>query len=109
MTPTQFKSYRERLNLSQSDTADLLGLEGPNGARTVRRWEAGDTAIPGSAGLLLTMIVEAITTYRLRLADYGKPGEVVLAGKPPGIERQATEAVAALLRKAGVKVEILDH
>jgi DNA-binding transcriptional regulator YiaG len=38
-TPEGFKAARERLGLTQSDLARILGL-GTDGGRTVRRWEA---------------------------------------------------------------------
>lgn len=107
MTPTRFKAARQQLGLSQSDLADLLGLEGDNRDRTVRMWEAGDRAIPASAARLLTMVVEAMATYRMVLAGYGPPGAVALRRKRSKEEQAATEAVAALLRKAGIEVDLI--
>ena len=42
MTPTEFKHYRERLNITQQQLADLWGHD----IRTIRRWESGQTEIP---------------------------------------------------------------
>ncbi len=43
MTPTEFKTARRELGLSQNALAKRMGVTG----RTIRRWEAGDTQIPG--------------------------------------------------------------
>jgi len=107
MTPAELKEARRKLGLSQSDLAGLLGLEGENRDRTVRMWEAGDRAIPASAARLLTMISEAMSVYRLQLADFGKPDAVALTRKLSGPEKAATEAVAGLLRKAGIRVDVI--
>lgn len=53
MTPTEFKAIRQSLGLSAAQLARLVGVES---GRTVRRWEAGDSAIPGPVRVLLTAI-----------------------------------------------------
>lgn len=59
MTPDQLKSARQRLNLSQGGLAAELRLGG-DGARTVRRWEHGERAIPGPVEVALEyMLSEA--------------------------------------------------
>lgn len=103
MTPTEFKEARLDLGLSQAEMGAVLNVED----RTVRRWEANEIAIPATVGMLVTMIREAMATYRLQLAEYGRPDAVRLAKKPSGPEKIATEAIASLLRKAGIKVDIL--
>ncbi|MGW3491867.1 helix-turn-helix domain-containing protein [Streptomyces sp. NPDC001054] len=45
MTPAAFKTAREALGLSDGWLGDHLGV----GARTIRRWEAGDTPLPARA------------------------------------------------------------
>lgn len=56
-TPTEVKAARQRLGLSQQELAEVLRL-GPNGERTIRRWEQGDVPITGPASLALEMLVE---------------------------------------------------
>jgi DNA-binding transcriptional regulator YiaG len=52
VTPTEFKQHRESLNLTQQQLADLWG----NDARTIRRWESGQTAIPTLAAWGIKML-----------------------------------------------------
>lgn len=59
MTPTQFKQARLRLGLSQSEMAETLGVEGEHGDRTVRRWESGERAVPGSVAKLIAFLLKA--------------------------------------------------
>ncbi len=46
MTPEQLREARQALGMSAAKLAEALRL-GRGGDRTVRRWEAGDRAIPG--------------------------------------------------------------
>ena len=48
VTPMELRRAREQLGMSAAALALALRL-GKNGGRTVRRWEAGDSAIPGPA------------------------------------------------------------
>jgi DNA (cytosine-5)-methyltransferase 1 len=57
MTPAEVKDSRHRLGLSQSGLAEVLRL-GPNGERTVRRWEQGDIPITGPASLAIELLLE---------------------------------------------------
>jgi DNA (cytosine-5)-methyltransferase 1 len=56
MTPTDIKQARKRLGLSQAELAGALRL-GPNGERTVRRWEKGEVPITGPASLALEFLL----------------------------------------------------
>jgi DNA-binding transcriptional regulator YiaG len=53
MTPSTFKSIRERAGLTQSGLAALLRVED---LRTIRRYEAGERAISGPVSLLMEML-----------------------------------------------------
>ena len=55
MTPTELNAARKRLGLTQSGLAEALRL-GPNGQRTIRRWESGDIPVTGPA----TVAIEAM-------------------------------------------------
>ena len=46
MTPNEFRQIRYKLRLSAQKMADAL-LMSPTSGRTVRRWEAGHSEIPG--------------------------------------------------------------
>lgn len=60
MTPGDLKEARRKLGLSTAALARALRL-GAQGARTVRRWEAGDSSIPGPAQVAIEfMLAEAI-------------------------------------------------
>lgn len=52
MTPERVKSIRGELKVSQEALAQMLRL-GPTGKRTVARWEAGDTPVPGPVSVAL--------------------------------------------------------
>lgn len=59
MTPADLKAARKALGLSQAGLAEALRL-GPNGQRTIRRWEAGDIPVTGPASVAIeAMIREA--------------------------------------------------
>ena len=60
MTPQEFKTHRNDLNLTLRGFAALLRM-GKHGWRTVQRWEAGTQYIPGYASLLM----EVITTRQI--------------------------------------------
>jgi transcriptional regulator with XRE-family HTH domain len=100
MTPARFRSLRERLGLSHPQLGRGLGVE----SKTISRWENGHSTVPPATAILMEMLAEAVTRYPLTLADCSEPA-------PPhdSTTDVATEAIASLLRKAGVKVEILDH
>lgn len=51
MTPAKFKRGRKVLGLSQKGLAEVLKIKSD---RTIRKWEAGERAIPGPAVVLMT-------------------------------------------------------
>lgn len=57
MKPVAVTAARKALGLSQQGLAEALRL-GPNGERTIRRWEQGDVPITGPASLALEMLVQ---------------------------------------------------
>ena len=58
MNPAAIKAARKALGLSQSGLAEALRL-GPNGSRTVRRWESGETPISGPAQVAIELMLSA--------------------------------------------------
>ena len=54
MTPTQLKKAREKLGVTQSELAEIVGLKW---GRTVRKWEGGESSIPGTVHMLLHMFL----------------------------------------------------
>lgn len=56
MTPRDLKSAREALGLSQAGFARLLGLDGADAARTVRKWELGERLAPPTVWTILHLI-----------------------------------------------------
>lgn len=52
MSADDIKSARQRLGLTQQGLAEALRL-GPNGERTVRRWEQGDVPVTGPASVAI--------------------------------------------------------
>ena len=57
MTPADLRAARQTLGLSTAKLAALLRL-GEHGGRTVRRGEAGDSAIPGPAQVAIELLLE---------------------------------------------------
>lgn len=55
MTPDEFRTSRERLGLTRDALASVLGVH----PRTVARWENNESAIPGPALAVLTMMLQA--------------------------------------------------
>lgn len=53
MTPAELKSIRQSLGLSAEAFARLLRIQS---GRTVRRWEAGDSDIPGPVEVICNWI-----------------------------------------------------
>lgn len=54
MTGAELRTIRTSLGLTTGAFARAVGLCGADGDRTVRRWEAGDSAVPGPVVRLLT-------------------------------------------------------
>ena len=52
MTPAAVVAWRKHLKLTQTDVAQLLGVD----IRTVQRWEAGDTRVSQMAQNLMDKI-----------------------------------------------------
>lgn len=53
MTPTKFKSIRERAGLTQDQLARLLRL---SDSRTIRRYEEGSRQVSGPVSILMEML-----------------------------------------------------
>lgn len=53
MTPTQFKKALSDLHLNSMDAASILQCAD----RSVRRWAAGDRAIPPTVAILLRLLL----------------------------------------------------
>jgi DNA-binding transcriptional regulator YiaG len=72
MTPADFKSARHALGLSAEGFAKLVRVQS---GRTVRRWESGDSDIPGPVTVLLTAALESAAVrnyFGLTLRDNGR-------------------------------------
>ena len=54
MTPTELRSHRERLALTQGAAARLIGVDG----RTWRRWENAEREIPEPVARLVALMHE---------------------------------------------------
>jgi len=53
MTPTELKAIRARLQLTQLELGQWLGIEGRDPGHTVRMWEIGKRGISGPITVLL--------------------------------------------------------
>lgn len=55
MTPAEIIAVRRRTGMTQPQFARFLRL-GPTGARSVRRWETGETPLPGPASIIYELL-----------------------------------------------------
>lgn len=69
MTPAEFKSARHALGLSAEGLAKLVQVQS---GRTVRRWESGDSDIPGPVVVLVQALMESRQVRR----HFGLPAEI---------------------------------
>lgn len=53
MSPSEIKSIRKRLGLTQTELARLLRI---SDIRTIRRWETGKVDISGPASVIMELI-----------------------------------------------------
>ncbi len=79
MTPAEIRASRQSLGLSQTGLAEALRL-GPNGERTIRRWEAGDIPVTGPA----SVAIELLVAQRIEARSDETPQEVRPEGQEPG-------------------------
>lgn len=59
MTPTDLRTARKALGLTQSGLAKALGLSPANGARSVRAWEKEGNTVPGPVQVAVRYMAEA--------------------------------------------------
>lgn len=82
MTGAEFRTLRESLGLSGDQLAQLLDVRD----RTVRRWEAGDQAVPDGAGedlaridaMLERAVLEMVDVLQEQIAEHGAPQSITL-------------------------------
>lgn len=58
MTPAQIQTALNQLGLTQQQGAKLFG----HNDRTMRRWIAGDVAVPHGVAILLQMLIDGTIT-----------------------------------------------
>lgn len=56
MRPADFHNIRKALGLTQSQMAEALRM-GPNGSRTIRRWETGEIPVSGPAQVAVEAMI----------------------------------------------------
>lgn len=61
VTPAQFKSIREKADLTQGQLARVLRL---SDSRTIRRYEDGSRTVSGPVAILMEMLGEGILPIR---------------------------------------------
>ena len=77
MTPLQFRRLLTRLGTNQYRVAPLLGVA----RRTVRRWAAGDAAIPPTALIILRLLAAGkITIEDLAVLGSNVPKLPIIEG-----------------------------
>lgn len=58
MTAAELRALRHALGLSVDAFARLLRMQGAHAGRTVRRWEAGESDIPGYVALVCDLVTQ---------------------------------------------------
>lgn len=69
MTPTEFRTARKSLGLTQHGLAEVLRM-GKWGFQSVAKWEKGEVPIPGPAQVAMELMVrdaEWVEVERLRM------------------------------------------
>jgi len=59
MTSKQFKKARVKLGLSAAGLATALEMQGRWADRTIRRWETGQSAVPGPVAVAIRGLLAA--------------------------------------------------
>jgi len=97
MEPQDFKNYRKRLKISQTEAAENFGVS----LRTFQTWERGESEIPKIAQKLLTLLLEkeAGTAYA--------PGGVACENGTPSAYNSAPEILQERLSAAEEKITLL--
>lgn len=91
-TPARLREIREAMGLSQMELASALGF-GPNGAKTVRDWEAGKRA---SEPFRPTPTAWAAMRYLASIVSALKPYESIPDGDYDVLDNAAHEAMRKL-------------
>jgi DNA-binding transcriptional regulator YiaG len=61
MTPTDLRTARKTLGLTQTGLADALRLSPRNGSRSIRIWEREGNTVPGPVQVAVAMMLERIS------------------------------------------------
>jgi len=82
MTPTEFRSARKTLDLTQDQVARVLGVSPP----TIRKWEAGPNCATS------TKVNGAAASYMAALLDGWRPSDWAEATAKPPRKKRAVKA-----------------
>jgi len=82
MTPTEFRSARKTLDLTQDQVARVLGVSPP----TIRKWEAGPNCST------TTKVNGAAASYMAALLDGWRPSDWAEATAKPPRKKRAVKA-----------------
>jgi DNA-binding transcriptional regulator YiaG len=82
MTPTEFRSARKALGLTQDQVARVLGVSPP----TIRKWEAGPNCSTS------TKVNGAAAVYMAALLDGWRPSDWAEATAKPPRKKRAVKA-----------------
>lgn len=66
MTPVELRHARRQLGLSAAGLATLLRL-GSCGDRTIRRWESGESGIPGPAQVAVELLLTVLNVTKEKI------------------------------------------
>jgi hypothetical protein len=91
MTPAELIEARKALGLSAADLGRLLRLEGRDQGRTVRRWETGESAIPGPAQVAIELMLRLRGRRQNWKAGHGFSGDEAQAQPVQENERPASQ------------------
>lgn len=116
MNKSQFmQQARQMLGLSQSEFAEVLGIDGVDGKRTVRKWENGERepsgAVVNLAGVLLAtrvIVPQANAVLAAAVKEHGcLPEEMPLVIQhdlPPAAREVLRNVFGGTLEACGIKI-----
>jgi len=77
MTADALTRARKRLGLSAAGLGRILQLEGRDPGQTVRRWETGESAVPGPVAVAMRFLLAERAAYLAALKDPAPPNTAI--------------------------------
>lgn len=96
LTPEGLRIARKAFGVTQAELGEALGLEPQYAGGTVRRWELGSRAIPGTVKLLVWLAVELPAVKALLIKKPAKPTRIKVSAEDAKAARRERLARSSL-------------